>query len=92
MTSSDVLDTTLSIQLMRASDILLKDIDQLLEALKDVLLSIKKPSLLGEVMAFMLNQQHLESNSLSHTLNFPVVANAFLLHAKKFLLVRFQVL
>ncbi len=34
MTSSDVLDTTLSIQLMRASDILLKDIDQLLEALK----------------------------------------------------------
>lgn len=34
MTSSDVLDTTLNIQLMRASDILLKDIDQLLEALK----------------------------------------------------------
>ncbi|EJF87366.1 adenylosuccinate lyase [Bartonella rattimassiliensis] len=34
MTSSDILDTTLSIQLMRASDILLKDIDQLLEALK----------------------------------------------------------
>ncbi|WP_019218741.1 adenylosuccinate lyase [Bartonella florencae] len=34
MTSSDVLDTTLSIQLMRASDILLKDIDQLLAALK----------------------------------------------------------
>ncbi|WP_019221709.1 adenylosuccinate lyase [Bartonella senegalensis] len=34
MTSSDVLDTTLNIQLMRASDILLKDIDQLLQALK----------------------------------------------------------
>ncbi|WP_208437654.1 adenylosuccinate lyase [Bartonella taylorii] len=34
MTSSDVLDTTLNIQLMRASDILLKDIEQLLEALK----------------------------------------------------------
>ncbi len=34
MTSSDVLDTTLNIQLMRASDILLEDIDQLLEALK----------------------------------------------------------
>ncbi|VEJ45461.1 adenylosuccinate lyase [Bartonella vinsonii] len=34
MTSSDVLDTTLNIQLMRASDLLLKDIDQLLEALK----------------------------------------------------------
>lgn len=34
MTSSDVLDTTFNVQLMRASDILLKDIDQLLEALK----------------------------------------------------------
>ncbi|WP_375701251.1 adenylosuccinate lyase [Bartonella sp. AA81SXKL] len=34
MTSSDVLDTTLNIQLMLASDILLEDIDQLLEALK----------------------------------------------------------
>lgn len=34
MTSSDVLDTTLNVQLMRASDILIKDIDQLLAALK----------------------------------------------------------
>ncbi|WP_208440547.1 adenylosuccinate lyase [Bartonella raoultii] len=34
MTSSDILDTTLNIQLVRASDILLKDMDQLLEALK----------------------------------------------------------
>jgi len=34
MTSSDILDTTLNVLLMRASDILLKDIDQLLEALK----------------------------------------------------------
>ncbi|MET3559897.1 adenylosuccinate lyase [Bartonella japonica] len=34
MTSSDVLDTTLNIQLMRASDILLRDLDELLEALK----------------------------------------------------------
>ncbi|MHC5307359.1 adenylosuccinate lyase [Bartonella sp. LJL80] len=34
MTSSDVLDTTLNVQLMRASDILLADIDQLLAALK----------------------------------------------------------
>lgn len=56
MTSSDVLDTTLNIQLMRASDILLKDIDQLLEALKNVLLNIKRQSPLGGVMAFMLNQ------------------------------------
>ncbi len=34
MTSSDVLDTTLSVQLARASDILLEDIDLLLAAIK----------------------------------------------------------
>ena len=34
MTSSDVLDTTLAVQLARASDLLLKDIDDLLAALK----------------------------------------------------------
>ena len=34
MTSSDVLDTTLSVQLARASDLLLDDLDQLLAALK----------------------------------------------------------
>ena len=34
MTSSDVLDTTLSVQLKRATDILLADIDKLLAALK----------------------------------------------------------
>ncbi|MXP43378.1 adenylosuccinate lyase [Allopontixanthobacter sediminis] len=34
MTSSDVLDTTLAVQLARASDILLEDLDQLLAAIK----------------------------------------------------------
>ena len=34
MTSSDILDTCFNIQLVRASDILIKDIDELLEALK----------------------------------------------------------
>ncbi|UZK65983.1 adenylosuccinate lyase [Sphingomonas sp. M1-B02] len=34
MTSSDVLDTALAVQLVRASDLLLKDIDQLLATLK----------------------------------------------------------
>ena len=34
MTSSDVLDTTLAVQLARASDILIKDVDALLAALK----------------------------------------------------------
>ena len=34
MTSSDVLDTTLNVQMVRAADILLEDMDKLLEALK----------------------------------------------------------
>src|SRR5580765_7937721 len=34
MTSSDVLDTTLSVQLKQAADLLLRDIDELLEVLK----------------------------------------------------------
>ena len=34
MTSSDILDTTLSIQLQKASDLLIEDIDLLLETLK----------------------------------------------------------
>ena len=34
MTSSDVLDTALAVQLARASDLLIKDLDQLLEVLK----------------------------------------------------------
>lgn len=34
MTSSDVLDTTLAIQMARAADLLLKDIDDLLSAIK----------------------------------------------------------
>jgi len=35
MTSSDVLDTCLNLQLVRASDILLRDVDALLQALKE---------------------------------------------------------
>src|SRR5436305_2637482 len=34
MTSSDILDTTFNVQLTRAADILIKDVDKLLEALK----------------------------------------------------------
>src|SRR6187200_2695222 len=34
MTSSDILDTTLSVQLARATDLLLEDLDQVLAALK----------------------------------------------------------
>ena len=47
MTSSDVLDTTLSIQLKKASDILLKDIDELLATLKKRSLEHKKTVTIG---------------------------------------------
>ncbi|KEG19726.1 adenylosuccinate lyase [Bartonella bacilliformis] len=47
MTSSDILDTTLNVQLMRASDILLKDIDQLLVALKKRALEHKETITIG---------------------------------------------
>ena len=47
MTSSDVLDTTLNIQLVRATDILLQDIDHLLEALKAKAYSFKDTIRIG---------------------------------------------
>ena len=47
MTSSDVLDTTLSIQLKKASEILLKNIDRLLETLKKRSLEHKNTVTIG---------------------------------------------
>ncbi|WP_332061082.1 adenylosuccinate lyase [Bartonella sp. CB74] len=47
MTSSDILDTTLNIQLMRASDILLKDIEYLLQALKKRAIEYKETITIG---------------------------------------------
>lgn len=47
MTSSDVLDTTLSVQLARASDILLNDIDDLLAAIKRRALEHKMTPTIG---------------------------------------------
>ena len=47
MTSSDVLDTTLSVQLKRAADILLADIDALLAALKKRALEHKRTVTIG---------------------------------------------
>ncbi|WP_336279334.1 adenylosuccinate lyase [Bartonella sp. CB175] len=47
MTSSDILDTTFNIQLMRASDILLNDLEQLLEALKKRALEHKETITIG---------------------------------------------
>ena len=59
MTSSDVLDTSFNIQLIQASKIINKDIDEILKTLKKNLLNIKKLSALVEAMAFMLNQRLL---------------------------------
>ena len=47
MTSSDVLDTTLAVQLARASDILLQDIDDLLAAIKRRALEHKMTPTIG---------------------------------------------
>jgi adenylosuccinate lyase len=47
MTSSDVLDTCLAVQLQRASDILLKDIDRVLAALKKRALEHKMTPTIG---------------------------------------------
>ena len=47
MTSSDVLDTCLNVQLVRAADILLKDIDALLAALKRRALEYKMTPTIG---------------------------------------------
>jgi adenylosuccinate lyase len=47
MTSSDVLDTTLAVQLSRASDILIADIDKLLAALKVRALEYKMTPTIG---------------------------------------------
>jgi len=47
MTSSDVLDTTLAVQLSRAADILIKDVDALLAALKERAFEHKLTPMMG---------------------------------------------
>ena len=47
MTSSDLLDTTFSLQLLKASDILLKDLDRLLAALKGKAMEHKYTPMIG---------------------------------------------
>jgi adenylosuccinate lyase len=47
MTSSDVLDTCLSVQLQRAADILIRDVDQLLAALKKRAFEYKNTPTIG---------------------------------------------
>ena len=62
MTSSDVLDTCLAVQLSQAADILIADINALLAALKKRAVETKIRFVLAEAMPFMPNQQHLVSN------------------------------
>jgi adenylosuccinate lyase len=47
MTSSDVLDTCLAVQLARASDIIIEDLDKLLEVLKRRATSTSSPPTIG---------------------------------------------
>ena len=55
MTSSDVLDTSLNIQLVQSGKILLSDIDQILKVLKNKPKNINTHLVWVEVMVFMLN-------------------------------------
>ena len=58
MTSSDVLDTCLAVQLMQATDILLEDIDKLLAALKSRAEEHKLRPPSGEATPFMQSRRH----------------------------------
>jgi adenylosuccinate lyase len=53
MTSSDVLDTTLNVQLVRAADLLLADLDRVLAALKSAPSSTRTPSASAAATASM---------------------------------------
>ena len=53
MTSSDVLDTSLNIQLVQSGKIILKDLDQILKVLKNKLRNISSLLVWAEVMEFM---------------------------------------
>ncbi len=61
MTSSDVLDTTLNVQLVRAADLLLADMDRVLEALKSAPSSTKTRCALAAAMASMPNRRRWAS-------------------------------
>ncbi len=63
MTSSDVLDTTLNVQLVRAADLLLADMDRVLEALKSALSSTRTRYASAAVTAFMPNRPRWASPS-----------------------------
>ena len=59
MTSSDILDTTLSIQLSQSSDIIINDIEKILEKLKIKCFEHKYTPIMEEATVFMPNLLHL---------------------------------
>lgn len=84
MTSSDVLDTCLSVQLTRAADLLLADMDKLLAALKkNAPMSKKTPSPLAAPTASMLNRPPLVLSWHKPMLNLIGAARAWSMPAKK---------
>src|ERR1700716_33738 len=56
MTSSDVLDTSFNIQLVRAADLLIADVDKVLAALKKRAFEHKMPRPIAPPTAFMPNR------------------------------------
>jgi adenylosuccinate lyase len=57
LTSSDVVDTALSIQMKKAGEILVRDLDQVIDVLKDNALKYKETHCRGVHMEYMLNLQ-----------------------------------
>jgi adenylosuccinate lyase len=63
MTSSDVVDTAFAVQLTQAADLLLKDLDGLLKALKNAQPNIRKPSASAAATESTPSRQPSASNS-----------------------------
>ena len=60
VTSSDILDTCLSIQLKQSLKIIIPELKKLIIELKKLALVHKKQFVLAEVMVFLLNPPHLD--------------------------------
>ena len=91
MTSSDVLDTCLAVQLARASDILLADIDKLLAAIKKRALEHKIHANHWAQSRYSWRARHFwVENSHRPMPNLNAIANDWSLRARKSRLVRFQ--
>ena len=91
MTSSDVLDTCLAVQLAQASDILLADLDKVLGVLKRrAPTSIRTQSVSAAATVFTRNPRPSVSNSRGTTLSSRATGNAWKTRGLKLQSVQFR--